>query len=616
MRTLASALATVVAVLALAGAGTAATGSLELTPVGRLPFPERGYVINLDGRASVDPTSVRVTENGRRVTGVDVAPVAAAGIHFGVVLALDASESMTGAPLAGALDAARAFVTRREGEQEVGIVAFNGEVRVVQAPTNDAAALRGALARAPELGYGTRIHDAVDESLALLARARLASGSIVLLSDGADIGSRTSVDAAIAKARARHVRVFAVGLRSGAFDSTTLRKLARETGGTYAEASSPGRLAAVYDALGRRLASEYVVRYRSDAAPRSEVDVSIGFEGLGTATTTYVAPTPAGLQPYHRSDWSKFVASPAAPLVLALLIAGLAALTVVGFARPRRSTLVERVDDFAGGRVLPARTPIADAPVVKRPRRESVLLQSLERRLEIARIDLPASRLVLLTAGCTVVLVLVLWTIAPILALLGLLAPLVTRGWVAKKLKGVRDLFADQLAPNLQVLASALRSGHSFVGALSVVVDHASEPSRSELRRAVADEQLGVPIDDAVRRVAERMKSRDLEQVALLAELQRTAGGNAAEVLDTVVETIRDRSDLRRLVRTLTAQGRMARWILSALPICAGLGLAALQPHAVKPLLDTGTGQLMLVVAAVMIVTGSFVIQKIVDIKV
>ncbi len=615
MRALTATLAALVTVLALAGAGTAATGSLELTPVGRLPFPERGYVVDLQGRASVDPTSVRVTENGRRVTGVDVAPVAAAGIHFGVVLALDASESMTGAPLAGALDAARAFVTRREGEQEVGIVAFNGIVRVVQAPTNDAAALRGALARAPELGYGTRIHDAVDESLALLARARLASGSIVLLSDGADIGSRTSIDAAIAKARARHVRVFAVGLRSGAFDSTTLRKLARETGGTFAEASSPERLAAIYDALGRRLASEYVVRYRSDAAPRSEVDVSIGFDGLGAATTTYVAPTPAGLRPYHRSDWSRFVASPAAPFVLALLIAGLAALAVIGFARPRRSTLVERVDDFAGGHFRPARTPIAQAP--KRPRREgTTLLRTLERRLEIARIDMPASRLVLLTAVATALAVLVLWVISPIFALLGLLTPLLTRAWVAKKLKAVRDLFADQLAPNLQVLASALRTGHSFIGALTVVVENAHEPSRSELRRAIADEQIGVPIDEAVRRVAERMKSRDLEQVALLAELQRTAGGNAAEVLDTVVETIRERADLRRLIRTLTAQGRMARWILSALPIVAALGLAALQPDAVTPLIQTGTGQAMLVVAAVMVVTGSFVIQKIVDIKV
>jgi tight adherence protein B len=203
-----------------------------------------------------------------------------------------------------------------------------------------------------------------------------------------------------------------------------------------------------------------------------------------------------------------------------------------------------------------------------------------------------------------------------VLAIIGVLTPLITKSWVSHKLRTVRDEFADQLAPNLQVLASALRVGHSFIGALTVVVDNAHEPSRSELQRVIVDEQLGVPIEDALRRVATRMEDRDLDQVALLAELQRTAGGNAAEVIDTVVETLRDRGDLRRLVRTLTAQGRMARWILSALPVGAAALLLLLQPTAVLPLFQTGIGQAALVVAVLLVIAGSLVIQKLVTIKV
>ncbi len=149
----------------------------------------------------------------------------------------------------------------------------------------------------------------------------------------------------------------------------------------------------------------------------------------------------------------------------------------------------------------------------------------------------------------------------------------------------MREEFADQLPPNLQVLASALRIGHSFVGALTVVVENAHEPSRSELQRVVADERLGVPLEDAIQRVAVRMDSRDLEQVALLAQLQRTAGGNSAEVLDTVIETLRERADIRRLVKTLTAQGRMARWILTALPIGVGLFMFFGRNELMRPLL-------------------------------
>ena len=83
----------------------------------------------------------------------------------------------------------------------------------------------------------------------------------------------------------------------------------------------------------------------------------------------------------------------------------------------------------------------------------------------------------------------------------------------------------------------------------------------------IADEQLGVPLEESLDRVAKRMKSRDMEQVVLVASVQSETGGNVAEVLDRVTESIRERQEVRRLVRVLTAQGRLARWIVSALPV-------------------------------------------------
>ena len=111
----------------------------------------------------------------------------------------------------------------------------------------------------------------------------------------------------------------------------------------------------------------------------------------------------------------------------------------------------------------------------------------------------------------------------PLLALFGLTMPFIARAVVKRKLKGVRDEFAEQFPANLQVLASALRAGHSFNGALGVVVDNAHEPARSELARVVQDDRLGVLPEEAMRKLAHRMANRDIEQVALLAELQRTS---------------------------------------------------------------------------------------------
>ena len=184
-----------------------------------------------------------------------------------------------------------------------------------------------------------------------------------------------------------------------------------------------------------------------------------------------------------------------------------------------------------------------------------------------------------------------------------------------RKLKRLRDDFNDQLPANLQVLASALRAGHSFSGALGVVVENAHEPARSELMRILRDDQFGVPPEEAIRSVARRMASRDLEQVALLAELQRTSGGNAAEVLDTVVFTIRERSELRRLVRTLTAQGRMSRWVVSALPVALLAIITLINPEYMSPLYHTSTGHMLIGIGLTMISIGSLILRKMVSFR-
>jgi tight adherence protein B len=600
----------------------AAADELELTPVTRLPFPERGYVVSSAEGNAIGAGAIVVRENGSVVRDLRVSPIATSGIRFGVVLAIDASESMAGAPYEGALRAAAAFLGHRQPGEELAFVAFNGQVTVVRAPTQDDATLAEALDDPPALAYGTRIYDALDRSLRLLRNARIAAGSIVLLSDGADLGSAKDLDDVVAAAQRQRVRIFTVGLRSEAFEDEALRELAEGTGAAYAEAGSPEELEAIYETLGSRLSSEYLVRYRSDARPESNVEVEVSAAGVGDAELDYVAPTPSGVAPYHRSFLTRFVLSSTSIFAVGLLVAALLGWAVSLLLRGPKRDLVERVQAFSSEppRVRTEREPDAVAAArraLASTRQRSGLWASLERDLEIARIGYTPTQVAGATCASALVLVVLLATRSPVLAVLGLLVPpLVARSVIRHRLNGVRNEFADQLPAALQVLASALRAGHSFSGALGVVVENVREPARSELRRIAHDDQLGVVPEVAIRRIADRMANRDLEQVALLAELQRTAGGNSAEVLDTVVETIRQRSELRRLVRTLTAQGRMARWILTALPIVLGLFLWFMQPEIMESFFGSDGGQVALLAAVLMVAAGSMVIQRIIDIDV
>src|SRR5829696_7222066 len=172
---LVAALLSGISIVGAAGAATAApaTGAdVQVAPVARLPFPERGYVVSLPGTAKAEAKSVIVRENGLRVDGVRVTPLSGSGLRFGVVLAIDASESMTGGPAAAALGAGRAFLAQRTATQEIGVVAFNGQVSVLSPVTRDANALRRTLQTQPPLAYGTRIYDALTRSLGLLRGAK------------------------------------------------------------------------------------------------------------------------------------------------------------------------------------------------------------------------------------------------------------------------------------------------------------------------------------------------------------------------------------------------------------------------------------------------------------
>jgi tight adherence protein B len=598
----------------------AASAEIGLTAVKRVTFPNRGYVVDIGRDARFLRDQVHASENGVRVEKFRIRPLATSSINSAVVLAVDASDSMAGSPFKAALEGVRAFGSSRTSSERVGVLAFNGEVTRVQEPTLSADELGASLKNSPKLAYGTHIYDAVDESLAMLADSKAGTGSIIILSDGVDVGSLQTLEGAVEAARRQNVRVFTVGLRSATYDPVPLQTLARDTGGGYYEAGSAVELGPIYSALGSRLASQYLLEYRSAALPQSPVILRLAIDRVGAGTAEYTAPRPSTLAPFHRSFLKRFVLSTYATPVISLMLASLLGATLLFLLRRQRSGVAGRIDDFLHGVRKPAEKLMATGDQVRTRLAHSPQAQTwlgrIDRNLEIAEIETPATRLVIYTGIATALTSIVFALISPVLVLVGLAIPLIVRGWVKRKLRSVRHEFSEQLPANLQVLASAMRAGHSFSGALAVVCENAHEPSRKELRRAVHDDQLGISMDVAMRRVATRMANRDLHQVALLSELQRTSGGNAAEVLDTVVDTIRERSELRRLVRTLTAQGRMARWILTAVPAVAAFLIWLMDPSIMTPLFTTGGGQFALVLSVSMVALGSWLIQRIVEIKV
>jgi tight adherence protein B len=603
---------------ALTSAGAAAP-PLQLTESGGASFPARAYLATLAGGLRLEASRVSVRENNHRVVGLRVVPAnTAGGASFGTVLVMDASDSMRGAPITSAVNAARAFVAKRNLNQRLAILTFNASTDVALPFTTSQSAIEQALAREPQLRYGTHIYDGVAQGVALLRAAGISAGAVIVLSDGADTGSTIALDTVAKNARDAHVRVFTVGLGSVNFHPGPLQQLAQTTGGTFLRARSLSDLAPIFSELGLQLARQYLITYNSIAEPGRHVQVEVSVSGIGRATTGYVSPALPVAGGFHRSRAEGIWQSWVTMLFIALLVPALLGVAIVLAAGRRGSTVRARVSDYVTmpqkqeGEALASRIFVGTERSLERTRWWSRFKQTLE----LADIKIPPVQIVVATLVLTLFAMWLFSRAAGVLALVGLAVPFLVRGLILGKLKRKRRIFGEQLPDNLDVLASGLRAGHSLVGALAVVVNNSPEPSRTEFQRVIADEQLGIPLADALGVVVKRMKSRDLEQVALVASVQGETGGNAAEVLDRVTESIRERAELRRIVRTLTAQGRLARWVVSALPVGLLIVVSLLNPDYMKPLFTHTSGRIALVVAALMVTGGSVVIGRIVDIEV
>ena len=611
----------------------ASAGSADAAPRARLietraTYPDRAYILALPSRHALIAPQVKVTENGSPVHRFRLSRAGSEkGSESAVVLAIDTSRSMRGKPIADAILAARAFALHRNPHQPLAIVTFDKKVKVLQPFTTDPSKIGAALRTVPTLEQGTRIYDGLDQSLSLIAKAHPASSEIVLLSDGADVGSVAKPAPVLRRLARQHTRVFSVGLASSAFDPQTLGRVARASGGSFVRANQPSDLQRIFAAISARLASEYLLRYRTVVPAGQRVAVKVVAPGVEPARAFYVAPRLVFKDPppYTLSSTDRLIQSPLAMLLVVLVIALLLGLGIANIARRRPDPLVDRVGGFVtlrSGPVIaeqPRRVPVTARIANRRRQRNRASIGArIAPTLELAGIEQSASEVILLTLGATVLAALILnLLMGPLGILLAVLVvPLGARSFVLGRLRRKRRLFAEQLPDNLEVLTASLRSGHSLVGALAVVAADAQEPSKSEFNRVVADEQFGMPLEDALKVTVERMANPDLDQVALVARLQREMGANSAEVLDRVVDTVRARMELRRIVRTLTAQGRLSRWILTCLPIALALLLSLVSRGYMDPLFHKPLGQLLLALAVVMVATGSWVIGRLVEIEI
>jgi tight adherence protein B len=627
------------AVALLATAAPAFADQIAIRNIDTTNFPKVKIAAQIDGTAP-DLGSFALRENGILVPKFDVVPLAQANTQVGVVLVIDVSGSMRdNGKLDAARQAANQFIDQKPANEQVAIVAFNNLARVAANFTNNAALLKPVIDGLTATGE-TALWDGVRLASGLFSDRPDLQPNILLLSDGKDTVSQSNGDQARAAVQSSKAPVYAVGLKGGAdFDAAALQSLASASGGQYVEATSGAALAGLYARAQQALQNQYEVSYTSTATT-GVVDLSLAANGLraeASAPIGGVSRNASANQPVvvKSVQAPRILAGRAGQLIITLLVLlavalfGVAIVMLVvrdpsvleGALRPYSSdgAASEEGDDEITERVLAESALLRRAVnTTARLARDRGILDRIERKLEQADLALRSAEFLFFWVAIAVVLVPVGFLVAGLgggvgAAVIFGFGPLAVLNFLATRR---RKAFTAQLPNMLQLLSSTLRAGYSLMQAVDAVAVEAEEPIGKELRRVLAESRLGRPLEEALDDAAARMESPDFEWAVMAVGIQREVGGNLAELLDTVKETMIARERLRGEIRALTAEGKISAIVLGILPVGLGGFMWVSNRDYVSPLFHEKIGEIMLTGAVILALAGFFWMKKMIEIEV
>jgi tight adherence protein B len=647
VRRLAVAVAAAVAIggsaLPSAAVAVAPEPGVEITAVDTTGYPTVTATVTAPGITPYPADSFRAFEGGDPVAA-DVTRLPTEGLE--VMLVIDVSESMgSERRLSTAVDAVGDFLDLIPPEVGVGAIAYSDEPDLLIAPTLDRDAVVDEVATLAPLDE-TATYDAI-----VVAVEGFSSDAdhraILLLTDGEDTASSATLDDAVASAS--DVPVHVIALEPSPEDLVELDRIATAGGGSIAVAEDAAALQGVYRDAVDTLANRYFVTYEStgrgatdlrivlttldseDTVPlqlplpatTTSASTSTTSSTTSTTTSTTVAPATTVASPVMPAP-STIPATSVEPGAavngdddageLRLLIGGvaifLALLIVAGILLTDDSRRRTRIRTGLGlDRLRPSsqRLAITESMATRAEQylERSGRSRSIAGALEAAGISLRPGELIVLVLAVTAVAALGGFVLAgPLVAVVALATvPLVARVVLDRAAARRREAFSEQLADNIQLLTSSLKAGHGLLAALDNVANEAPEPSRGEFRRVLLEVRVGRDLTDALTALAHRMASIDFEWVVGAIDINREIGGDLAETLDNVAETIRERGRVARHVHALTAEGRLSAYILTGLPFFLAVMMSLVNPGYLDPLF-AGGGLVAVGLSAGLLVVG------------
>lgn len=588
--------------------------------------------------------SMTVRQNGTQVQASNPEALSADGINRAMAIVLDQSGSMV---TSGALDVAisktRQMIDDAPASAQFAIITFGSEAVIQQAMTNDKAALNHAL---DEIKSGplaeTAMWDGVVAGVDQLNTLPNYEHNLILVTDGTDDSStataKSAQGAVAGSGQGTGATVFAMGItQEDALDQKGLETLVAAGGGRLFITSQAKSVGDAFDQVSTALGNEFTTTFAALPDSQGVNALTMTISGVTAQASFTIGGVAAGatrLAPTVASGSSApaFFSTTGGLLLGLLLVAlaiGVVAYIVIQMVTARQSALEAALNPYTEGFTATedsdSGTNASENALLQRAlamtesfAEKQGFLESVETKLEMAEVPLKAGEALLIWLGAIVLLTVLGFLLGgPIIAVVFLIIALLAGpGFLNFKAASRQRKFEQQLPDTLTLLAGALRAGFSLMQAVDAVSQEVQNPMGRELRRVVSETRLGRDLEAALDDTSERMGSPDFAWAVMAIRIQREVGGNLAELLLTVADTMIQRERLRREVKALTAEGRISAYVLALLPPALAVVMYLVNPEYMHPLFTDGLGQVMVVLSIIGMVVGFFWMQKVVKIDV
>ena len=581
-----------------------------------------------------------VSENSEKVQDILAERIAVISDPIGVVLVIDTSGSMKGEPIEDAKSAALVFMNEMRKVDEFAIVGFADEVTTYSNFTSDRQKLAESIDQIEAEGE-TSLFDGIYISLnQFKERQDLQYKYAIVLSDGTDTVSKLSTKDVIMKAQTDKITIYSISLMSYDYNPTDLDNISSSTNGELLIAADSGQLKELYGIISRKIRNQYRISYTSRWPNTEIIDVVLNIEksGLSGSKKTYYenpyfAPAPTEIIKSSRSPflylfdswWVKYTLYGAIFLGITLFLYILIMIII-----PRKKVLKGKTEIYG---YKPAEMNIEDIIKERKGKirlfdRIVILVSRLftkrgfsevfEKRLQRAGMSISSSEFITIHIISLIVISLGVYFLTGnyfltflVLVVILFLPFLILNLRIAQRLRK----FHDQLPDTLQLISGSLKAGYSFNQALSMVVEETMPPTSDEFRRVLSEIRMGLQEYEALENMAKRIGSEHFDWVVMSANIQREVGGNLAEVMEIIANTIRERDTALRQIKALTSEGRLSAYILIGLPILLAVVLSLLNREYISLLFTSIIGLVMVGIAIILMIIGIIWILKIIRIE-